>query len=55
VRVVAGVSSVEHPGTAQVVFADGSVRSVRDSIDPKVFEALATIAGGERLPAGWDR
>jgi prepilin-type processing-associated H-X9-DG protein len=43
-----------HPGGAQVVFADGSVRFVRDSIDPAVFEAMATIAGGEPLPPGWD-
>jgi hypothetical protein len=22
--------------------------------DPKVFEALATVAGGEKLPPGWN-
>jgi prepilin-type processing-associated H-X9-DG protein len=44
-----------HPGGAMVAMADGSVRFVRESIDPAVFEALATVAGGEVLPAGWDR
>ena len=42
-----------HRGAAMVAFADGSVRFVRDTIDPGVFEALSTIAGGERLPASW--
>jgi prepilin-type processing-associated H-X9-DG protein len=44
-----------HPGGAMVLLADGSVRFVREAIEPKVFEALATIAGGESLPEGWDR
>jgi prepilin-type processing-associated H-X9-DG protein len=44
-----------HRDGAMVAFADGSVRFLRESIDPKVFEALSTVAGGERLPAGWDR
>jgi len=44
-----------HPGVATVLFADGSVRSVKASIDSLVFEGLSTIAGGEALPAGWDR
>jgi prepilin-type processing-associated H-X9-DG protein len=44
-----------HRDGAMVAFADGSVRFIRATIDPKVFEALSTIAGGERLPAGWDR
>jgi prepilin-type processing-associated H-X9-DG protein len=43
-----------HSGGIMVLFADGSVRMLRDTIDPKTFEALSTIAGGERLPAGWD-
>jgi prepilin-type processing-associated H-X9-DG protein len=44
-----------HPGGAMVAFADGSVRFFRDTIDPKVFEAISTVAGGESLPQGWDR
>ena len=43
------------PGRAQpngfnVGFADGSVRFIANSIDPKVFHALLTIAGGETIP-----
>jgi prepilin-type processing-associated H-X9-DG protein len=38
-----------HRGGAAVLFADGSVRFVRASIRPRTFEALATIAGGERI------
>jgi prepilin-type processing-associated H-X9-DG protein len=44
-----------HPGGANVAFADGSVRFLRGSIDPDVFEALSTIARGEHLPTAWDR
>jgi prepilin-type processing-associated H-X9-DG protein len=44
-----------HRGGANVAFADGSVRFLSESIDPKVFEAIATIAGGEHLPRDWDR
>jgi len=42
-----------HPGGANVAFADGSIKFLRETIDPKVFEALSTVAGGERLPDGW--
>jgi hypothetical protein len=43
-----------HEGVTIVATADGSVRVVSESIDPKVFEALSTIAGGQQVPAGWD-
>jgi prepilin-type processing-associated H-X9-DG protein len=43
-----------HRGGAMIAFADGSVRFLHDTIDPEVFEALSTIAGGEVLPGGWD-
>lgn len=36
-----------HPGGINVGMADGSVRFIRDSIDPKVLVAAITIAGGE--------
>jgi prepilin-type processing-associated H-X9-DG protein len=32
-----------------VLFADGSVRSLTPAVSPEVFEALATIAGGEEV------
>jgi prepilin-type processing-associated H-X9-DG protein len=44
-----------HSGGANAAFADGSVRFLRESIDPRVLEALSTVVGGEPLPAGWDR
>lgn len=43
-----------HRGGANAAFADGSVRFLGESIDPRVFDSLSTIAGGEPLPAGWD-
>jgi uncharacterized membrane protein len=33
----------------QVLLADGSVRVIHENIKPEVFEALATIAGGEQI------
>jgi prepilin-type processing-associated H-X9-DG protein len=36
-----------HPGGAYVSMADGSVRFLKDSIDPPIFRALLTLAGGE--------
>jgi prepilin-type processing-associated H-X9-DG protein len=37
------------PGGADFLFADGSVRFLRNGIKPKFFRALATPAGGEAL------
>jgi Protein of unknown function (DUF1559) len=38
-----------HDGVAVVAMADGSVRTVSETITPKVFEAMSTIAGGEKV------
>lgn len=43
-----------HLRGANVAFADGSVQFLRKGINPKVFEALSTVAGGEPLPVRWD-
>jgi prepilin-type processing-associated H-X9-DG protein len=38
-----------HRNGSEALFADGSVRFLSDTVDPKVFAALATIAGGEAI------
>jgi prepilin-type processing-associated H-X9-DG protein len=42
----------KHPGLANVLMADGCVRSVREDIAPEVLKALLTIAGGK--PIRWE-
>ena len=42
-----------HGGGANFVFADGHVNFLPSSIDPKVYEALATRAGGEPIPGDY--
>ena len=37
----------EHPGGAQLVFCDGHVEFLQDSIDFNLYQALSTRAGGE--------
>lgn len=49
--VALGAFGGPHPGVVLVGFADGSVRSVALSIDPAVWKAAGTRAGGE--PCGW--
>jgi prepilin-type processing-associated H-X9-DG protein len=44
-----------HRGGVIVAFADGSFRFHRDALNPKLFEAISTVAGAEPLPIGWDR
>jgi hypothetical protein len=38
-----------NPISANVAFADASVRNLSSSVSPVVFRALATIAGGEEV------
>ncbi|MFO0949812.1 MAG: DUF1559 domain-containing protein [Isosphaeraceae bacterium] len=38
---------------ANAAFADGSVRHISATINPQVFEAISTVAGGESLPENW--
>jgi prepilin-type processing-associated H-X9-DG protein len=47
---VFGASS-NHPGGVNVLFADGSVRFVKDGIDRMVWWSLGTKAGGEVVSA----
>ena len=47
---VAMTSSSRHPGVVLLLLGDGSARAVKDSIDPAVWKALGTIAGGETIP-----
>ena len=44
-------ASSHHPGGVNALFADGSVRFVKDSINPYVWRALGTITGGEVISA----
>jgi len=37
-----------HPGLANAVFADGTVHSIREDIDPEILKALITINAGDR-------
>ena len=50
-RPLAGLGNA-HPGGFLAGLADGSVRFLAKTIDPQVFRALVTIAGGESIPAG---
>jgi prepilin-type processing-associated H-X9-DG protein len=43
-------SRSRHPGGVQVLFADGSVHFIQQTIDLNLWRALATIDGGEVLP-----
>ncbi|MFO0890736.1 MAG: DUF1559 domain-containing protein [Isosphaeraceae bacterium] len=36
-----------HPGGANFLFSDGSVRFIKETVDPRIFSFLSTRAGGE--------
>ena len=36
-----------HPGTTNFLFGDGTVRAIKDTIAPSVYQALSTLGGGE--------
>jgi prepilin-type processing-associated H-X9-DG protein len=38
-----------HPGGVNVAMADGSLRFVADDVEPAVWKAAATRAGGEAV------
>ena len=40
-------ASSSHPGGVNTVFADGSVRFIKDTVSPVTWRALGTMAGGE--------
>jgi hypothetical protein len=48
-RPFGGPRKVEAENFATILMADGSIRIVSSRIKPEVFEALATIAGGEQI------
>jgi prepilin-type processing-associated H-X9-DG protein len=39
-----------HPGVVNVLFCDGSVQSISNTIDPKLLKAMTTIDDGETTP-----
>jgi uncharacterized protein DUF1559 len=48
-----GPDGIGGPDGATIGMADGSVRTLSNKVDPKVFEALVTIHGGETVD--WSR
>ncbi len=48
---VVDTASSRHPGGVNLATVDGSVRFVKDSIDPQTWTVIGTIAGGEVVSA----
>ncbi len=40
-----------HRGGCNFVFCDGSVRFIKETVDPRIFSFLSTRAGGEIVSA----
>jgi prepilin-type processing-associated H-X9-DG protein len=40
-----------HPGGVNMLFLDGSVKFLKNSVNPGTYGALGTMAGGEVLDA----
>ena len=43
----AHTASSRHPGIVNLLFCDGSVRAIKDSINPAPWWAIGTMANGE--------
>ncbi|WP_165236021.1 DUF1559 family PulG-like putative transporter [Aquisphaera insulae] len=50
-NITAATASSLHVGGVHVLMMDGGVRFVKDSIDPQVWTAVGTRAGGEVVPS----
>ena len=46
-------ASSRHPGQVNLLFCDGSVRGIKNSIDPATWWAMGTMAGGEVVSADY--
>ncbi|QDV36096.1 DUF1559 family PulG-like putative transporter [Tautonia plasticadhaerens] len=47
---VVSTASSRHPGGVNLLTGDGSVHFVKSTIDPEVWKAYGTVAGGEAVP-----
>jgi len=43
-----------HPGSANVLFCDGTVHALRDTTDPARIKAMTSVAGGEAVDEPWE-
>jgi prepilin-type processing-associated H-X9-DG protein len=44
-------ASSHHPGVVNVLLCDGSIRAIKNSINPAAWWALGTMNGGEVISA----